>query len=822
MTTDYIQRGILWTALLVLAGCSIYGIEHQKLLQQDIWTHAGLRRFLIFAAGFTVFFVAYVLWKPGLYPAVLAVIAIIYSIAAAGPLALLTVALVLFSSFALGSSILVLKRSSLPDHILATLFGVSIYIFVISIAAHWKVNYWPVYLFVLVLPWTWNWRTPVRSIAHIPRLLRPLKLSRMELLAAGALALILTAHWLIALQPEVGPDALAVHLAVPDSVAWSHQFPFDVNQRLWEVMPMGGDWSFTLCYLLGGEPAARLFNFALLLGIVTLLISTIRKWLPLAPALFMVALFAATPLVQLVTGSLFVENLWALLCLGALVSMDSYRDRDDQRYLYLAFILLGAAAATKFGALAFLLAVMLISVWILWRKRTTSSRFRLVAIAALCFVLFAAPPYVSALIKTGSPVFPYMTRIFPSRFPALAAGAGALPPGQHLSLRSLFDLTFHTSLFYEVQDGATGFQYFLVLPMGVLLLFLKQPGRKWPPLAVWSGIAGGLFGALTLVIQPDVRYLYPAFAPATLFIAAAIAQLGTVDVTLYRTVIVCIVAVFFLDLYFLPSSGWMHKDFLVNPASRAVRTAYLTAYSPERNLIADMNRAHAGAATAFFESNATAGLRAATFTSSWHSAAFNNRLSIAGSAPDCFRILRDFGVNFVIAPAPDSGIRITTTAQEAFLRQCTTAEFTSGRFYAGRVKDSCGDTEVQPVASPGTYDDVDGHITFQGVWSHGGFPEASGGTLTWANTPGATARLRFEGTELTYVYTKAFNRGLAEISIDGQSKGTLDLYSPAIAWRTSATLRTSAGIHTFEIRVSGRRTPASSGTFVDLDALIVH
>ena len=127
---------------------------------------------------------------------------------------------------------------------------------------------------------------------------------------------VLLLHWLAALAPEAGPDALAMHLMVPSSVARLHQWSFDVTSHLWAVAPMGADWCFTLAYMLDGEAAARLLNLVFLLAIVALLFAIIRKWLPAAPALLLVALFAATPLVQLVTGSLFVENFWALLGLG--------------------------------------------------------------------------------------------------------------------------------------------------------------------------------------------------------------------------------------------------------------------------------------------------------------------------------------------------------------------------------------------------------------------------------------------------------------------------------------------------------------------------
>jgi hypothetical protein len=819
-----VRRGIHWAAVFAALVCVAYAFGQQKLLQEDVWTHTGLKRFAIFALCYVLFFAAFSLWKPGLFPAAAGVLSLLYSFAAAGPVALLTVALVLLSSLALGQAILARRRpfetDSATGGILAILLGLSTYMFVLSVAAHAPINYAWVYLAVLAIPLIWNWRTAALCLERIPALGRPLHLSRMEQLAFAALVFVLLLHWLVALQPEVGPDALAVHLAIPASMAWSHQWSFDVLQHLWAVMPMGADWCFTLCYMLGGEPAARLFNLALLVCIVALLVSAIRKWLPLAPALLMVALFAATPLVQLVTGSLFAENLWGLLCLGALVSIDLYRDCDDPRYLYLAYALIGAGAATKFGALVFLAPLALISFWTMRNKHAPLTRLRQASIAFLCLAAFAAPPYVSAFAKTGSPVFPYLSAIFPSRY-SVPAGTGTPLPGPHLSLTSPFDLTFHTSRFHEVQDGAVGFQYFLFLPLGVLLL-----RRNWPDLALMSGLSLVLFASLTLAVEQDVRYLYPALPLATLFMAASIGVLQVVDRGLYRFVIAIAAAVFFVDLYFLPSSNWMHKDFVSNPASGRARSEYVTAYAPERNLVDYLNEAHPGAPVAFFsERNAIAGLHGPALTASWHNIEFYNRVRTAGSPAGCLGLLQSYGVHLVVAPVPESGILVETTPIEAFLKHCTEREYRSGNFYAGRLKDRCasGWDQPGPSAPPGEYDDLDARILYTGLWARGLFGDAAHGTLTYSRSPGARLGFPFTGAEVLYVYAKAFNGGIAEIVLDGASQGSLNQYSPRVEWKSTFPIRAKgAGAHTLEIRVTGRKDTAATDSSINVEGLIVR
>jgi hypothetical protein len=92
-------------------------------------------------------------------------------------------------------------------------------------------------------------------------------------------------------------------------------FTYQPSRILWSVMPMGADWCYTMVYLLGGEYAARLLNFAMLLLVEALLYRAVRRWVSPAIAFVILALFASTSMVQLVTGSMFVENFLAAMVL---------------------------------------------------------------------------------------------------------------------------------------------------------------------------------------------------------------------------------------------------------------------------------------------------------------------------------------------------------------------------------------------------------------------------------------------------------------------------------------------------------------------------
>ena len=64
------------------------------------------------------------------------------------------------------------------------------------------------------------------------------------MLAVAAFPLL--AHWLVTLKPEASADGLAMHLAIPMSVANNHLWSFDFRHVVWAVMPMGADWCYTI------------------------------------------------------------------------------------------------------------------------------------------------------------------------------------------------------------------------------------------------------------------------------------------------------------------------------------------------------------------------------------------------------------------------------------------------------------------------------------------------------------------------------------------------------------------------------------------------
>jgi hypothetical protein len=207
----------------------------------SLWSPLGLERLLWFT-GIYWFVSAMLIWlRPRWFLPICAGLALAYTVFAVGFRGPAAVLFFLVSCWAIAEDVLL---------------GIAIWATAVMVLVHFPVNYAWVYAALFLLPLII--RRPRWNLRFQP------DWTRLEFAALAALIFALALQWLVALKPEVGADALAMHLAAPAQVAYLHRWPFDVTQFIWALMPMGGDWVYTAVYLLGGEFAARLLNFALL------------------------------------------------------------------------------------------------------------------------------------------------------------------------------------------------------------------------------------------------------------------------------------------------------------------------------------------------------------------------------------------------------------------------------------------------------------------------------------------------------------------------------------------------------------------------------
>jgi hypothetical protein len=184
--------------------------------------------------------------------------------------------------------------------------------------------------------------------------------------------------------------------------------------------------------------------------------------------------------------------------------------------------------------------------------------------------------------------------------------------------------------------------------------------------------------------------------------------------------------------------------------------------------------------------------------------------------------------------APDD--RTVTPALDALLRACTKEEYAARGYTLARLDPDCNppalapnllppemDPAKQTTVPPGVYDEMDPAVVFRGDWAHDkSFEAPYGHTVSYSDTAGAEVSIAFQGTSLTYMFTRAPNRGIASVAIDGSAPAMVDQYSPNPEWQQQQTFCCfTPGRHRVVIQVTGQANPKSTAQFVDVDSFVV-
>jgi hypothetical protein len=524
-------------------------------------------------------------------------------------------------------------------------------------------------------------------------------------------------------------------------------------------------------------------------------------------------------MVQWVTGTLLSENLLAALLLGALAAMRRYGETGERRFLHAAALMAGAAMSTKLGAIT-LVAVALPFAVIEVRRRPKTRRAWL---AAVILLALAVPPYAIAWAKTGNPLFPFLNERFHS--PLLPPNTRITEQRYHEPLKwnTAYHLTFHTHSYSEGRDGELGFQYLLLAPLALMALFADR-SRQVAAAAVIAVVSS----LLILGTQPIARYLYAGLPLFYIPAAALLAWAGAHHRVLFRVLVAVCAACIVLNTCVLSAQGYYYSFY--PPFTQVQRLSWLRHSGPERLMIDEYNRRHAGEAALQVQDSFHAGLQAEVYENHWHQAATRDALRGAETPGEVHRLLDRWRVRNAIGRVPKAGEHVYPPALERFLDDCALPELIVDDLLLSHLEPGCSGPAIpresprpRIPARPGIYDDISPYIVYRGGWQHDDiFPEAFRGTVSYHDLSGAVAVLSLEGSEVMWVYTAAPNRGIATVTIDGVDRGTVDQYASSIHWQQRHQLRMGdSGPHLLVIRVTGRSRPEAAGSFIDVDSFEV-
>ncbi len=344
---------------------------------------------------------------------------------------------------------------------------------------------------------------------------------------------------LLALYPPTAWDATTYHLPLARRLAETGGLAAAENLRF-PVFPMLAETLFGAGLALADARAAPMVSAVATLATATLLLAWGRDRFGASPlALLPAALWLGHPIVVYYGGTAYVEPLLALFATAALYALDRWRDAGSARWLVIAGLCAGWAAACKYLALPlaplFGLAVL--------ARATNGGRLRALAGLAGGFVAAAAPFYLWIWSTTGNPVFPFLSELF-GRSPwndIDTAGLDLIERGLGergaIVARLSWDLVFDRMRVNQQPPFSP--LVLLALPAGLWAAKIAPWTR--PPLAALALATAG-FGWL----PADSRYLLAAAPAIGLALAvaaeAALARWGPAQAEARRRAAVVLVA----------------------------------------------------------------------------------------------------------------------------------------------------------------------------------------------------------------------------------------------------------------------------------------
>ena len=581
-------RLTLFSALLSTAFLALCFTKNLEMFH-GLWTNVELNHFLKFSGIYWALAALLPLVKRGAFSSVFLIVLLGIIAGPSGLGGLAGPTLILLSSYCLG-------RITLPQ--LSTRYaiplGLSVWVCLMGFLVHYRVNYPWVYVLLFLSPIGIQFKSTVAELKSFfsgPRngfnfkdFSKRLSGEQLYYSLLGYCALILA---FFVARPDIGFDALTYHFFPISRLVFDHRASFDIAQNIMVLAPAGGDWLFSIAYLLGGETSAHLIGFLLAILIAYLITNFFQRRNEMGWGMLTAAAFLSTPLVNLETSSLFVENLQTLFILaGTLVFLDFETKGDKTKFIALV-ILLASSLSVKANSFIYLISAFPFVLWSFVHNKglKLDAKISLSLMAVLLLGVFGLTPYAFSFYKTGNPLFPFMNAIFKSPdFPSAQSFNNSLF-NTPFNWRTAYDITFHSSRFLEGAEGSFGFHFLFFLPLlGFSLPFARTFEKYTLSLITLS------FLVLTFHFQSYLRYIYPAL-PGYLILCSMMVHERTLKTPRTRWLLqFLIVALIGVNLFFRPAASFWFRDF--NPSltfDGKSQKAQMNVAAPERLAVEYLN-----------------------------------------------------------------------------------------------------------------------------------------------------------------------------------------------------------------------------------------
>jgi hypothetical protein len=352
--------------------------------------------------------------------------------------------------------------------------------------------------------------------------------------------------------PERYYDPLAMHFLIPTQILTFGHWTY--TPRLsFSFFPIGADYLFSYAMAMGGEMAVKLINLMAVLLASALMHDIVRQIYGRRLAWLGVTLFLGIPVTLIETTALFVENTLCLLTTGAFGLLVMQRDVRGRGVMVGLAVVLPALAAIKLPGVLVAVPAMTVAFstqdYALLRRRD----WAIITSAAVIAGGLGGLTYAYAWAMTGNPVFPLMNNIFHSRFWPPVAFQDPSYVG-HLSPWLLYRMTFDSGTYLQSWPGSMGLVFMALLPAGVVAAILSPMRAITVALLI-----AAFYMAVTLAEEQYIRYIFPVFPLLLVICIHGMATLGRSHWSRIALVVTAL-ALGVLNIYKLPSAGWILRD----------------------------------------------------------------------------------------------------------------------------------------------------------------------------------------------------------------------------------------------------------------------
>lgn len=120
----------------------------------------------------------------------------------------------------------------------------------------------------------------------------------------------------------------------------------------------------------------------------------------------------------------------------------------------------------------------------------------------------------------------------------------------------------------------------------------------------------------------------------------------------------------------------------------------------------------------------------------------------------------------------------------------------------------------------GRYQQTNPHFEYSGRWATSKDASASGGSFALTKSSRSSITVDFTGIQIDWFAKEGPAYGKAQVIVDEGDPVTIDLYSADVLWVQNvwSSGRLEMGPHVVKIQWTGTKNPASTGTYINIDA----